>query len=171
MAPGARVDVNGGAVPDMSATYAAHVRTRFVGPAVMTVGAGLAIVASFLPWLRSGTIERSSYDLIGLVHLLHISDDAHIRLLIRLWPVMPLLVVSGVVAAWWGWRLIGAGFGVVAAAFSGIPSAAVAHAIHDRNQISVTDAPTWTAAGASVLLLGSFILLVVRVPSADAHAR
>ena len=165
------MDANGGAVPDMSATYAADVRTRFVGPAVMTVGAGLAIVASFVPWLRSGTIERSSYDLIGLVHLLRIADNAHIRLLIRLWPVMPLLVVSGVVAAWWGWRFVGAGVGVVAAAFSGIPSAAVAHAVPDRNQISITEAPLWTTAGAGVLLLGSLIVLLVRVPSADANAR
>lgn len=155
----------------MSATYAAHMRTRFVGPAVMTVGAGLAIVASFLPWLRSGTIERSSYDLVGLVHLLRIADNAHIRSLIGLWPVMPLLVVSGVVAAWWGWRFVGAGFGIVAAAFAGIPSIAVAHAIHDRHQISVSDAPMLTAAGACALLLGSLIVLVVRVPSADAHAR
>ncbi len=155
----------------MSATYAADMRTRLVGPAVMTVGAGLAIVASFVPWLRSGTIERSSYDLIGLVHLLRIADNAHIRLLIRLWPAMPLLVVTGVVAAWWGWRFIGAGFGIVAAAFSGIPSAAVAHAIHDRSQIAVTDAPMWTASGAGVLLLGSLIVLAVRVPSADADSR
>jgi hypothetical protein len=88
-----------------------------------------------------------------------------------LWPVMPLLVVSGVVAAWWGWRFVGAGVGVVAAAFSGIPSAAVAHAVPDRNQISITEAPLWTAAGAGVLLLGSLIVLLVRVPSADANAR
>ena len=137
----------------------------------MTVGAMIAIVASFAPWLQSGTVSRSSFDLLGYVHLLRISRHAHVRVLIRLWPLMPLSVIAAVVAAWWGWRFIAAGLGLLGGLYAGVLSAAVALAIHDRYRISVTAAPTWTAIGAGIVILGSLIVLVVRVPSADANAR
>lgn len=146
-------------------------RARFVGPTVMTVGAMIAIVASFAPWVQSGTVARSSFDLLGYVHLLRISRHTHARVLIRLWPLMPLSVIAAVVAAWWGWRFIAAGLGLLGGIYAGLLSAAVALAVHDRYRISVTDAPKWTAIGSGIVILGSFIVLIVRVPSADANTR
>lgn len=137
----------------------------------MTVGAMIAIVAAFAPWVHSGTKSRSSFDLLGYVHLLRIGRHTHVRVLIRLWPLMPLSVVAAVVAAWWGWRFVAAGLGLLGGLYAGVLSAAVALAIHDRYRISVTDAPTWTAIGAGIVLVGSLIVLVVRVPSADANTR
>ena len=137
----------------------------------MTVGAMIAIVASFAPWLQSGAVSRSSYDLLGLVHLLRIAHHGQVRVAIRLWPLMPLSVIAAVVAAWWGWRFIAAGLGLLGGIYAGVLSSAVALAIHDRYRISVTAAPTWTAIGSGIVILGSLIVLVVRVPSADANAR
>jgi len=131
----------------------------------------IAIVAAFAPWVQSGTKSRSSFDLLGFVHLLRISRHTHVRVLIRLWPLMPLSVVAAVVAAWWGWRFAAAGLGLLGGLYAGVLSAAVALAIHDRYRISVTAAPAWTAVGAGIVILGSLIVLVVRVPSADANAR
>ena len=137
----------------------------------MTIGAMIAIVASFAPWVQSGAVSRSSYDLLGYVHLLRISRNAHVRVLIRLWPLMPLSVIAAVVAAWWGWRYVAVTLGLLGGLYAGVLSAAVALAIHDRYRISVTAAPTWTAIGSAIVILGSLIVLAVRVPSADANAR
>ena len=146
-------------------------RTRFVAPTVMTVGAMIAIVASFAPWVQSGAVSRSSYDLLGYVHLLRISRHAHVRVLIRLWPLMPLSVIAAVVAAWWRWRLVAVTLGLLGGLYAGVLSAAVALAVHDRYRISVTSAPAWTAIGSGIVIFGSLIILVIRVPSADAVAR
>jgi len=137
----------------------------------MTVGAMIAIVASFAPWVQSGAVSRSSYDLLGYVHLLRISRNAHVRVLIRLWPLMPLSVIAAVIAAWWGWRYVAAALGLLGGLYAGVLSAAVALAIHDRYRISVTGAPTWTAIGSGAVIVGSLIVLVIRVPSADANSR
>jgi len=144
---------------------------RFIGPTVMTVGAMIAIVASFAPWLQSGAVARSSYDLLGLVHLLHIAHHGLVRGAIRVWPLMPLSVIAAVVAAWWGWRYIAAALGLLGGMYAGGLSAAVALAIHDRYTISVTAAPTWTAIGSGIVIIGSLIVLFVRVPPADSHGR
>lgn len=145
--------------------------TPFVGPTMMTIGAMIAIVASFAPWLHSGKVSRSSYDLLDLVHLLRISHRGEIRALIRVWPLMPLLMIASVVAAWWGWRFVAACVGLLGGTYAGVISASVALAIHDRYRISVTAAPTWTAIGAGTVILGSLVILLIRVPSADAHPR
>lgn len=137
----------------------------------MTIGAMVAIVASFSPWLQSGEISRNSYDLLGLFHLLRIAHRGEVRVLIRLWPLMPLLVIAAVVAAWWEWRFPAGLLGLLGGIYAGVLSAAVALAIHDRYRISVSVAPTWTAIGSSMLILGSLIVLILQVPSADANAR
>jgi hypothetical protein len=137
----------------------------------MTIGATVAVVASFAPWLQSGEVSRNSYDLLGLFHLLRIAHRSEVRVLIRMWPLMPLSVIAAVVAAWWGWRLTAGVLGLIGGMYAGILSAAVAFAIHDRYRISVSVAPTWTVIGSGMLILGSLIVLIIRVPSADANAR
>lgn len=59
--------------------------------------------ATFLPWLHSGTISRTSYDLLGVLARLHLAPDGPASTLIRWWPVVPLLVTLAVVLAWWRW--------------------------------------------------------------------
>ena len=77
-------------------------RKDFVPPArwgQLLVGSGsaIALVGTFLPWLASGAVDRSSYDLIDLIERLGFSPDGVVGLATRLWPVVPvLLVVAGV---------------------------------------------------------------------------
>ena len=108
IAPGARVDVNGTVLGSMatSATDVVEmqsgrrdVQARHAAAAVMTFGAAITVVASFATWLRSGAVERSSYDLLGLFHLLRISRRRSLRVLVRLWPLVPLLAIGAVVAS------------------------------------------------------------------------
>lgn len=57
----------------------------------------MVLVGSFLPWLASGTAERSSYDLFGIVDRLGFSPSGLMGWAVRLWPLLPLLLVVTVV--------------------------------------------------------------------------
>lgn len=62
------------------------------------MGAVVALIGSFLPWLASGSTSRSSYDLFGIVDRLGFSPDGVVGWAIRLWPLLPLLLVATVVS-------------------------------------------------------------------------
>lgn len=61
-------------------------------------GAALALIGTFLPWLSSGTVRRSSYELFELVERLGFSPDGVVGWALRLWPLAPLLLVLAAVA-------------------------------------------------------------------------
>lgn len=63
---------------------------------VLLGGAG-AVVGTFLPWFRSGAIDRSSYELFDIVERLGFAPDGMMGWLLRLWPLVPLLFVIGIV--------------------------------------------------------------------------
>lgn len=65
---------------------------------IASAGAIVALIGSFLPWLASGTVSRSSYDLLGIVDRLGFSPDGVVGWAIRLWPLLPLLLVVTVVS-------------------------------------------------------------------------
>lgn len=135
----------------------------------MTIGACIALVATFRGWVRSGTVTRSSYEMLGLIQRLGFAPSGIAELAIRAWPIVPLLLTSAVVAAWWGRRVVAALFGVVGGLYAGSLGAIVAAAVPDSRQVGVSAAPLWTAIGSGLLVLGSVLALVVRVPSADAR--
>lgn len=65
---------------------------------VASSGALVVLVGSFLPWLASGTADRSSYDLLGIVDRLGFSPDGVVGWAVRLWPLLPLLLVVTVIS-------------------------------------------------------------------------
>lgn len=60
----------------------------------------MTLAGSFTPWLRSGDRSRSSYDLLQIVDRLGFSPDGAVGWAVRLWPLLPLLLVLVVVGAW-----------------------------------------------------------------------
>src|SRR3954468_17060814 len=84
----------------MTGTYAAAVQRILIGRAVATAGGVLALAGTFLPWLRSGTRRRNSYEIFALVDRLGISESSLVGWGVRLWPVVPLLLVLGGVLLW-----------------------------------------------------------------------
>lgn len=56
------------------------------------------LAGSFLPWLASGTADRSSYELLGVIDRLGFSPDGVVGWAVRLWPLLPLLLVVTVVS-------------------------------------------------------------------------
>ena len=159
------MDVNGGAFPDMPATYAVVVRVeqprRYVGPAVMTLGSAIAIGGSFAAWLRTGAVPRSSYEILGLVDRLGFAPDGPIRTAVRAWPLMPLLMTASVVTAWWGLRYVGASLGIIAGLYAGALGVAIAAAVPERHLVSVSAAPTITAIGAALQIAGSVLTITI----------
>lgn len=140
-----------------------------IAPVTMTVGTVVAVVGSFLSWLNSGRLGRSSFELLGVVQRLGFVPNGPTRTIVRSWPVMPLLLTIGVVLVWWGWRSIGAAVASIGALYAGAIGGAVAFAAPDARGIQISDAPRTTFIGAVVVLFGSLLAVLVRVPSADGN--
>ena len=62
-------------------------------------GLVLALVGSFLPWVVSGQVRRSSYAVTGMVDRLGIAGDGVVGSLVAGWPLIGLLCAAPVVAA------------------------------------------------------------------------
>src|SRR6185295_8875857 len=84
----------------MIGTYAFAVLRNLIGQAMATHGGLVALVGTFLPWLRSGTRGRSSYEIFSLVDRLGISQSSVVGWGLRLWPVVPFLLVLAVTLEW-----------------------------------------------------------------------
>jgi hypothetical protein len=72
----------------------------FRGAVTTTVGAAIALTGTFLPWLRSGSRDRSSYTIFDLVERLGFAPGGVVAWSLRLWPLVPLLLVTMAVAGW-----------------------------------------------------------------------
>jgi len=149
---------------DRAATVTVHapLGRRAMPVAVMAVGAVVAIVGALLPWLRTGGRARNSFDLFRLVADLGFAPDGPAAMAIRWWPLVPLLAVVAVVAAWWGWPRAGGALGLVSAAYALTVALAVLSATTRGRGLARAPGVAVTVAGAAVLAAGSIAVLVVR---------
>jgi hypothetical protein len=145
----------------MPGTYAAAVQRVLIGRVVATGGAVAVVVGTFLPWLRSGTRRRTSYEIFSLVERLGFSRSDVVGWGLRLWPLLPLLVACAATLTWFPRAWVTGVVTLVAAAYAGLVSAAVRSA-SPSGIISVEYGPTVTLAGAVVLAAG--YLLTLRPP-------
>lgn len=82
---------------------------RLVGAGFAAIGLVLVIVGSFLPWVVSGQVRRSSYEIAGVLDRLDVAQNGVVAELIAGWPLIGVLCVTPLVAAglrWWrtaGW--------------------------------------------------------------------
>ena len=131
------------------------------GRAVAAVGAVVALVGTFLPWLGSGAVGRSSYDLLDIVERLGFSPDGLVGLALTVWPLAPLLLVLTAVAQWPGWTsawaAVGAtGLALVSAGYVGGTAVAVLNA--PEVSLFRVRSGTWvTVVGALVMLVGAAV--------------
>jgi hypothetical protein len=73
---------------------------RHLGAVITTAGAVVALAGTFLPWLRSGGRDRSSYTIFDLVDRLGFASGGVVAVSLRLWPLVPLLLAVTVIGAW-----------------------------------------------------------------------
>lgn len=141
-------------------TVHAPLGRRAVPFGVMLAGAVLAIIGSFLPWVRSGSRSRHSYDVFRVVGNLGFAPDGPAATALRWWPLVPFLAVAAVVAVWWGWARVGGGVGVAAGLYAGGVGVAVL-AAPAGGLVDTGAGPPLTVAGAVILLGGSVAVLVI----------
>ena len=145
----------------MIGTYAAPVQRLLIGRIVATIGAVVVVAGTFLPWLRSGTRERSSYEIFSLVERLGYSRSDLVGWGLRLWPIVPLLLAGSVVLLWYPRRWTTGPVTAVAGVYAG----GVAAAVSTASPVSIISVEY----GATVALVGSVLvalgyLLTVRIP-------
>jgi hypothetical protein len=133
--------------------------SRHAGALVVSVGAGVTLVGTFLTWVRSGAADRSSYDVFDLVDRLGFSEGDLVGWALRLWPLVPLLLVVAVVLWWWPSqtrRWMAARLAVTAAA--ALYAGGVATAVANAPEIGLFrrgPGPAVTVIGALTMLAGA----------------
>lgn len=148
-------------------TTAAPRRALVVCCVIGGSGLALVILGSFLPWVVSGQVRRSSYEILGIVDRLGVADEGVLGILIANWPWIGLLcMVPVVIGALRWWRTAGL-LAIVLALATGVLSFGIL--IVAGRSVAVTVrvdpiGPSVMAAGA-VLLLGAGVALALGVGS------
>jgi hypothetical protein len=138
----------------MNGTYAFAVQRNLIGQVVATLGGLVALVGTFLPWLRSGTRERSSYEIFSLVDRLGISQSSVVGWGVRLWPIVPLLLVLAVTLEWFPVKWITGAAVAVAVVYAGVVAVAVTSA-SSNSLITIEAGPVVTLVGVIILAVGT----------------
>ena len=135
------------------------------GAITVSAGAAVLLVGTFLTWLRSGTTERSSYDVFDLVDRLGFSEGGIVGWALRLWPLVPLLLVVTVIA-WWApftgtvWAVTRAGLVAIVSIYAGGIAVAVRNA-PDVALFSIGPGPLVTTIGSIVMVAGAALSLAM----------
>jgi hypothetical protein len=140
----------------MTGTYAAAVQRILIGRVVATIGAVVAVIGTFQPWVRSGTRHRTSYEIFSLIDRLGISRSSLVGWGLRLWPIVPFLLALAVTLLWFPRRWLGAGIVVLAVAYAGIVSVAVRRA-PSTSLITIERGPLITLIGTVALAAGALL--------------
>jgi hypothetical protein len=138
---------------------------RTTGLALIVVGIAVTVGGTFGPWLRSGSVERNSFQMVGTLERFPLIDNWAVRAAVGAWPYLgPALMIPLVLAAFRLWRSTG-----VAAALLGIvavvPSATALFVVGTRSRFGIsllTTGPLTVIAGAMLMLTGSAVLLLSR---------
>ncbi|MET0966815.1 MAG: hypothetical protein ABWZ02_10480 [Nakamurella sp.] len=85
--------------PAPAAQAASPLRVQVVICLIGGAGLALVVLGSFLPWVISGNVRRSSYQILGVVGRLGIGDGGALAVLLGAWPFIGVLCVVPVLAA------------------------------------------------------------------------
>ena len=120
----------------------------------MSAGVAVVLVGSFVPWVSSGAKRRSSYDLFDIVERLGFAPDGAFAVVVRLWWLLPLVLVGATVAVWYGRWWVAAGLAGAAAVLGAVVGAGVLSA-DDNAFVRVLGGPAVTLVGAAILAAGA----------------
>lgn len=139
--------------------FAARPHTKVALAGAVLLGAGLVAVAvgTFLPWVRSGSVLRDSYESIGVIRTVGVLDGSPLALLLDAWvaliPVSTLCVVGYAL----GFRGSAAAASCVVAIISGtVAGAAIVVGSGEGVRLGISSiGPTTTLVGAVLALAGA----------------
>ncbi|HVK26352.1 MAG TPA: hypothetical protein VM677_33795 [Actinokineospora sp.] len=136
--------------------------------AVAGVGVVAVVVGMFLPWFRSGTVLRDSFQIIGVIQSLGFLRGDTLELLLYAWfAVIPAVTLS-IVAYTLGLSRTAATIGAVLAIFTGtISGGATVESGGGESSLGIAGTgPTVTLIGSLVALVGAVGIFVGRRRSA-----
>ena len=116
----------------------------------------MALLGTFLPWLRSGSRRRNSYEIFSLVERLGFSPSGLVGWGLRLWPIVPFLLALAATLQWYPRKWFTGIAAGVAAVYAGGVAAAVTFA-PATSLIAVSYGPWVTLGGAVVLAIGAVV--------------
>jgi hypothetical protein len=146
----------------MTGTYAAAVQRNLIGRVLATVGAMVAVVGTFMPWLRSGTRDRNSLrDLLVGRPARHLAVEPR-RLGSAPVAHRPFLLVLTVSLLWIGPRDPPVAVAAITVVFAGGVSIAVYRA-PARSLVPSRTAPSSRSAALALLTAG-VVLSCARKP-------
>ena len=132
-----------------------------IGRVVATIGAVVALVGTFQPWVRSGRRLRSSYEIFSLVDRLGISRSSVVGWGLRLWPIVPFLLALAVTMLWFPRRWVSGVLVGAAIVYAGVVSIAVRSA-RSTSLITIERGPLITLIGTVALAAGALLTLARR---------
>ncbi|HEX4705557.1 MAG TPA: hypothetical protein VH352_25770 [Pseudonocardiaceae bacterium] len=133
-----------------------------LGAGVATAGLAVLVTGTFLPWLRSGSVLRDSYQSAGAVRDLVGGLNAQVSALLAGWPaVIPCCAVS-VAGYALGLRRSAAILGLVVAVTVGTAAGLVAVQTTGAAALvgPVTIGPVVTLVGATIVLIGTITVVI-----------
>ncbi|GAB2970565.1 hypothetical protein LWP59_15035 [Amycolatopsis acidiphila] len=137
---------------------------RRVPPWVAASGLVILVLGTFLPWFRSGSIERHSYQAADSAGRLAFFDNAFVRAALHIWVAVPLVstVCLGLLAL--GFARAGATITALLAISVGtVALLATVRSGDEGGLLGISPAgPVTTLAGAGVALAGALGTFAVR---------
>jgi hypothetical protein len=125
------------------------------------------LIGMFGPWVRSGSNDRGSFEMVDLVERLGFARSGPVGLALRTWPMAPLLVVVAIVSSWWaGSRLLPSWIAAVVALVAGSTVGGVGAAVWSATPTSLIEI-RW---GAWVTMVGGVAMALAGVAGLLASA-
>jgi hypothetical protein len=126
------------------------------GAALGGIGLVMVAIGTFLPWLRSGSVLRDSYESISAIRTIGIIRDSPLNLIIDAWTMTVPVITLCVAAYAFGFRRSAATVAAVVAIFCGtIGVGAAVESSGDAASLGIASTgPTVTFIGGILALLG-----------------
>jgi hypothetical protein len=149
-----------------------HTRVGLAGAALTAAGLVTVAVGTFLPWVRSGSVLRDSYESISLIRTIRVLDGSPLALIIDAWTFLIPISTLCLIAYGVGFRRSAATIAVIVAIISGtIAGAATVISGGEEIQLGISSiGPTTTLVGAVLTLGGVVGVFAGRRGRATEHA-
>lgn len=141
-----------------------------LGAGVATLGLAVLVLGTFLPWLRSGTVLRDSYQSVGALRGLVDGLNAQVGALLSAWLVVIPCCALCVAGYALGLRRTAAVLGMILSLVVGTAAGAVTvqGSAPDAVFGPVSTGPVVTLVGATIVLAGAITVMVCpRAPRSD----
>jgi hypothetical protein len=149
-----------------------HTRLALIAAALTVAGLATVAVGTFLPWVRSGTVLRDSYESIAVIRTFKVLDGSPLALVIDAWTLLiPIATLCLVVYALGFRRSAAAISGVVAIISGTIAGAATVVSGGEEIRLGISSiGPTTTLVGAVLTVAGVVGVFTGRRERATEHA-